>query len=309
MSVGILCAEKRLSLQDEYDPAKWPVTELKLPQAASLIDIYDSGLRPYRFPGLESTTLEVKHLRLAMHLSSGKVLPVLPTEWMHIKVFNDGYISQLEGATPPLSVDLAREEMSKWLALGGRSENDLHEFLEAVKKAPLDFDDPYGGYPDGYPIGWKEPEWGSWGGGPHCGLSFRKTFDEARPLRLYFSLSWNSNRPLKEARNYDIPIPPPPGYEHASMEAPKNFGPDSMVDILKSKGVDIGDGKGGISYNEYLASQQAGQDAGQPNSVVSLTSKNERSGILAWLLPLIIMTLAAFFVLLWILWIKRLQHE
>ena len=93
------------------------------------------------------------------------------------------------------------------------------------------------------------------------------------------------------------------------MEAPKKFGPDSMVDILKSKGVDIGDGNGGISYNEYLASQQVGQDARQPNSAASLTSKKERPGTLAWLLTLIIMTLAAFFVLLWILRIKRLQPE
>src|SRR5690606_30263167 len=34
---------------------------------------------------------------------------------------------------------------------------------------------------------------------------------------------------------------PPLGYEHVSMEAPKNFGPDSAADILRAQGVDIGE--------------------------------------------------------------------
>ena len=31
----------------KYDPAKWPVVELKLSNAATLKDFFDSGLRPY----------------------------------------------------------------------------------------------------------------------------------------------------------------------------------------------------------------------------------------------------------------------
>ena len=67
-----------------------------------------------------------------------------------------------------------------------------------------------------------------------------KAVSEETPLRLYFKASRSSNRPQKDLGTYSPdPIPPPPGYENVSMEAPRNFGPDSMVDICRSQGVDI----------------------------------------------------------------------
>jgi hypothetical protein len=240
-SINVFAAEEIPFLQGEYDPAKWPAANLRLSQAGTLKDIFDSGLRPYRFPGLENSTLEVKHIRLVTHLASGKVLPEINAEWLNIKMFNDGELSQFEGATPQLSLLEARAEMSKWLPYGARPTEDLDKYLKAVEADPLDFDDPFRGLPDGCDVGWKEPGWMTRGGGPQCGFWFRKTFSEAQPLKLYFIFSWGLNRKSKDAKSYDIPIPPPPGYEHVSMKAPEKFGPDSGADINRSKGISIGE--------------------------------------------------------------------
>lgn len=241
LSINVFAAEEIPFHQSEYDPSKWPEAHLKLSQAGTLKNLYDSNLRPYRFPGLEDSMLEVKHIRLVIHLASGKILPEIPTEWLNIKMFDDGELANIEGATPQMSLEKSRVEMLKWLNFGGRSQTDLDVFLKAVKDDHLDFDDPYRGRSDGFGIGWKEPGWGKRRGGAHFGVGFRKTFSQEEPLRLYFSLSWESNRPLKDAKSYSIPIPLPPGYEHVSMKAPEKFGPDSGADINRSKGISIGE--------------------------------------------------------------------
>lgn len=247
-------------LANEFDPTKWPEAHLTLSQAGTVKDVFDSGLRPYRHPGVETSTLEVKHLRLFIQLASGKTLPEIQCEWMQFKPYADGEIAAIEGATPKLTLEESRAEMTKWLPYGTRTDADLDAYLKAVEADFLDFDDPYRGRPDGCGLGWNEPNWKQRGGGPKCGVGFRKTASQSHPLRLYFHLSWGLNRTMKDSVFYKIPIPPPPGYEHVSMDAPKNFGPDSMVDILRAKGVDIGESteaKGARAMEEARAAEQA----------------------------------------------------
>lgn len=242
---------------DVYDPNEWPKAELKLSQAATLKDVFDSGLRPYRFPGLENSVLEVKHLDLAILLDSGKRLPAIPVEWMHIKVFTDGELATIEAATPKLTLEQARQQMINWLPYGenDRTETDLDEYLAAVDADYLNYDDPYRGIAHGCGVGWNEPGFKTPGGGPKVGVGFRKTASQQQPLRLYFSASWGLNRPIRDRGGYrPHPIEPPPGYEDVDMTAPAKFGPNSMVDILRSKGVDIGDGKGGMPQDAYSSS-------------------------------------------------------
>jgi hypothetical protein len=110
-------------LHGEYDPAKWPEAHLNLSQAGTLKDVFDSGLRPYRFPSLENSLLEVKHLNLVVQLASGKSLPKIQTELIQLTPFVDGEIATIEGFTPKLTLTEAREEMLKWLpygVMGGR---------------------------------------------------------------------------------------------------------------------------------------------------------------------------------------------
>jgi hypothetical protein len=227
----------------EFDPAKWPEAHLRLSEQGTLKDVFDSGLRPYRHPGLENSLLQVKHLSLTIHLASGKILPQIPAELIDVTPFDDGAIATLEGFTPKLTLGQAREEMLRWLpyAENGRTEVDLDEYLKVVEADFLDFDDPYRGISHGCSVGWSEPGWKTQGGGPQCGFWFRKTASETHPLRLYFNLSWSLNRLPRDRSGYSVPIPPPPGYEHVSMDAPKNFGPDSAADILRAKGMSIGE--------------------------------------------------------------------
>lgn len=97
-------------MNDEHDPDKWPQAELKLSQAGTLKDLFDSGLRPYRHPGLENSMLEVKHVNLVINTGSGKKLPPLKIEVMNITPFSDGEISTIEGFTPRLTLAQARRK-------------------------------------------------------------------------------------------------------------------------------------------------------------------------------------------------------
>lgn len=302
-------------LAREYDPAKWPQATLKLSQAATLKDVFDSGLRPYRHPGLENTMLEVKHLNLTILLGSSKRLPAVPLEWMNVKVFNNGELIAIEAATPKLSLGQARQEMLKWLpfAENDRTEDDLDRYIKAVEADFLDFDDPYRGIPDGCGIGWKEPGFQTMGGGPKCGIGFRKTANPTQPLKLYFGFDWGLNRPQKDRGTYrPDPIPPPPGYEHVSMEAPKNFGPDSMVDIFRSKGVDIGESPEaqrkwkqdwGVTGNSAPAASEPIQRK-HTTELQKSTSLNEgTSSFMKWLIVFIV--IAAVLGLLWLVLKRR----
>ena len=292
-------------LHDEYDPERWPETHLVFSQAGTLKDVFDSGLRPYRHPGLENSVLEVKHLNLTIQFGSGKRLPKLAVEWMNIKVFTDGELATVEAATPKLTLEKARAEMIKWLPYGvnGRTEKDLDEYLKVVETDYLDFDDPYRGVSHGCSIQWREPGWKEKGGGPQVVAWFRKTASATHPLRVYFKATWSSNRPQRDRGTYrPDPIPPPPGYEHVDMTAPAKFGPDSMVDILRSKGVDIGDGKGGIPQEEYFARQAAADQI--PSGRKTETDNDERVVPMSesWWLTLLLVPLL---LLLFAIWRRR----
>ena len=113
--INVESAEEVPRLHNEYDPNKWPKAQLNLSQAATLKDIFDSGLRPYAHPGLENSLLEVKHLNLSVRMGSGKILPPIQAEVVNITPFKDREISTIEGFTPRLTTKQAREEMIKWL--------------------------------------------------------------------------------------------------------------------------------------------------------------------------------------------------
>jgi hypothetical protein len=157
--------------------------------------------------------------------------------------------------------------------------------LKAVEADFLDFDDPYHGIPDGCGIGWNEPGFQAKGGGAKCGMGFRKTANPTHPLRLYFGFDWGLNRPQKNLITiHSGPIPPPFGYENVSMEAPKDFGPDSMVDILRSKGVGIGDDKGGIPQDVHFgrASPNKSPHSSSPASRIPPSDKEEKQRSSLW---------------------------
>ena len=299
--IQVKSAEEVPRLHNEYDPIKWPKAQLNLSQAATLRDVFDSGLRPYAHPGLENSLLEVKHLNLSVQLGSGKVLPPIQAEVVNITPFKDGEIATIEGFTSRLTIEQARKEMLKWLpyAENQRTEVDLNKFLEAVEADFLDFDDPYRGVSHGCGIGWNEPEFSNLGGGPKCGVGFRKTTSESHPLRLYFGFDWGLNRPQKDSGTYrPDPIPPPPCYEHISMKAPNNFGPDSEVEIMRSKGISIGESPEARRAYEEAKKEAAIERPEKRQPVISSKSSDtitEKSAPFHWWLivsSFVILTLA-----------------
>jgi len=281
-------------LHNEYDPEKWPEVDMKLSTSATLKDVFDSGLRPYRHPGLETSLLEVKHFNLRITLGSARKLPPVQVELMNLTPYRDGEIATIEGFTPRLTIDQARAQLKMWLPYGenGRSLADLDSLLGEASKDPMDFDDPYRGVSHGSSMTWKEPGWKERGGGAQVVTWLRKTTSPDEPVRLYFKLSWSSNRPLKDRQFYKTPIPPPPGYESVPMSAPEKFGPDSGVDILRSKGVDIGDGRGGIAYDNYVSQKEISSENPENSSAVVAEADSELDSTGIWLQVGILATIA-----------------
>lgn len=285
--LGILAlgSEAVPRLHNEYDPGKWPEVDMKLSTSATLKDVFDSGLRPYRHPGLETSLLEVKHINLSITLGSSRKLPPVQVELMNLTPYRDGEIATIEGFTPRLTIDQARAQLKMWLPYGenGRSLADLDSLLSEASKDPMDFDDPYRGVSHGSSVTWKEPGWKERGGGPQVVTWLRKTTSPEEPVRLYFKLSWSSNRPLKDRQFYKTPIPPPPGYESVPMSAPEKFGPDSGVDILRSKGVDIGDGRGGIAYDDYVIQKEVSRENSESSVAVADGAESDLASTGIWL--------------------------
>lgn len=191
-------------------------------------DIFDAGLRPYRFPTLEKSLLEVKHVRVTILQRNGHALPQYPAECIHIRPLSGGLLSSVEMTRYKTTLTEARDIILPYLAKGNRGADELDRFLAAVKADHLNYDDA--GKGGNFSVQWSEP------GGPRYTVAFRKAFDPKRPLIFGMWISWSRVRTPRQLRSfYREPIPPPPGYEHVSMQAPKAFGPDSQAEISKSE--------------------------------------------------------------------------
>ncbi len=230
----------------------WPIVELDLSEKPLLKEIFDSGLRPYRFPAMETGLLEAKHFRVRLKIEGQQRLPVFPAEYVSIGVAESGQIMSLHLTTPQLSFSGSRNEMKKWLGWSSYGESRLDDFLSVVKQNPSFWKsqakDEF--ISRGFPIVWNASEGSREGTKIPSSVSFKPTFGSDKPLRIRLGLSWSLNFPLSKVKNYRIPIPPPAGYEHIDMAAPKNFGPDKpsqesidakMAPLVRERGLDKGD--------------------------------------------------------------------
>lgn len=217
----------------QFDPAQWPSKNLRFSGQGTLTDIFDSGLRPYRFPGLERTLLEIKHVRVTIVRRNAEMLPEFPAELIEVTPLQGGLLSSMELTRYKTTLDEARALMLPYLSKEGRSVQELDRYLAAVKADYLDYDGMGRGVED-FRVRWSDA------GGPRYVAAFRKAFDATRPLIMFISIDWSQVRTPREGRSfYKEPIPPPPGYENVSMKAPLKFGPDSQADILLSQGKPI----------------------------------------------------------------------
>jgi hypothetical protein len=229
-SIQVAPCEQNIS----YEPSDWPHHTIKFPSEGTLKDIFDAGIRPYRFPSLERTALGFKHVNVSFEMKTGELLPKVPVEWADLDILKEGLISSIEMTSPNLSPQQAELAMIPYLKYGKRTTEQLRAFLSAAGDDPRGYDDPYKGDSSGFAISWIDTD------GPAYDIFFKSTFDNLKPVSIALKISFFPIRtPLQQRSFYDVPIPPPPGYEHVSMDAPRNFGPDSAVEIARSKGIPI----------------------------------------------------------------------
>ncbi len=221
----------RLAAQEYSDQVKqWPEVTLKFTEEMPMKDLFDSGLQPYRWPRESGNRkVGIRHLRLAVQTRRRLVTPAFPMERAEFSIIAPApapLIYDAEFFSPPLTVNEARVEMTKWLpfARNGDSmatEENLEKFLAAVKADWLHYAYVNGVYKIkfGFRIQTND-EIAYW-------ISFMQAFDWDAPVRLHFGIDINS---LPTRKHWEWPeglLQPPPGYEHLSMETPSEWGPDA----------------------------------------------------------------------------------
>lgn len=211
------------SRADQPDRSNWPVREIRLSPQGTLKDLFDSGLRPFRFPSLERHSLEVKHVRSIVVQPNGFKLPQFEAEIIDITVLANGLLSAIEFYNQTRTIEEARREMLRWMHLGNmpkRTEADLDAFLKAVANDYMNYDDLGKGMTHNFVIRWQDEnkiDYNVW---------FQKGRNPAKPLCVSMKIGF-PRTPREASSHYSEPVPPPPGYEDADMTAPKDFGPDS----------------------------------------------------------------------------------
>lgn len=155
----------------------------------TLTDIYNAGLRPYRFPGLERTTLEFKNCITSFVLDDGKKTPPLPTELADIAVLEGGLLATINIRSISLSLPDARKLIGEFLPLGSKSESQLDQLLEAVADNYMTYSDPPSKHSDGFNLSWPVVK------GPKYNLKIYPTYNKDRPISLALNINWSQLRP------------------------------------------------------------------------------------------------------------------
>jgi hypothetical protein len=219
--VGFRCAA--IGATRTADRSHWQVVEIRLTANETLRDLFDAGLRPYRFPTFETTLLEAKHLRVRLDQPDGVALPEFQAELARIEVKADWLIAELEMANAPMTISEARTEMLRWIQFGTipkRSETELDSFLAAVAANYIDYNYGPNAIRHNFRIYWSDVK----------NITYVVWFQQARhpatPLAVRMKIRFPLT-PAQAGKSFDIPIPPPPGYESVDLTAPKDFGPDS----------------------------------------------------------------------------------
>jgi hypothetical protein len=212
------------------DKSDWPRIEIRLSPEGTLKDLFDSGLRPFRHPSLENSSLQVKHIKAIVVQPNGFRLPEYEAETIDISVRGDGTLGLMEFRKAASTPEESRAEMMRWIHLGQRpkrTEKELDEYLAAAKADPLNFSGLGKGFTHEFRIAWRDEHQ------IRYNLWFLDCANAEKPFAVSMTIGF-PDRP--RTSYYSSPIPPPPGYEHVDMTAPKDFGPDSEpIPIVEEK--------------------------------------------------------------------------
>ncbi|WP_159434747.1 hypothetical protein [Rubritalea squalenifaciens] len=203
--------------------AEWKSHSLKLDDEGDYRCLFESGMRVYRSPSLETNLLEAKHVRLEIAgVVDGREIAV-PVELLHANVYSGGKLERIELISSQLTLAEARELALGYQSLGTFKEEDLQNHLDRV----------HGAHVSGAELEGREAVFSLFyqGGREHfisrCWLEYHRS--QTMPLQLKWEFSWRKLRSHQEKQLYRGPIPPPAGFEHVDMEAGDDFGPDSVA--------------------------------------------------------------------------------
>lgn len=220
-------------LTAEIDKSQnWQAITLNVKENQSLGSLFDDGFRPYRFPALETTTLEQKYIRLLPRFSSTLKGSEFPAEYVTLIVDKPWVINRLEAVTPWLSEEDAYMKIRFWvkeMGLAG-SEDKVKIYFEKLKTFQT-LSELRDDYDQDFTVDIIS------GDKYHAKLVLRarprKRLIDQKPVRVKMIITWSPYKKSAARKIYKEPIPPPSGYENFSMIAPADFGPG--VSNLKKK--------------------------------------------------------------------------
>lgn len=203
--------------------SSWSHKTLYLDSGGDYVSLFNAELELYRFPSMEKTLLESKHIDLDLVLSGKATGSVFPTELLHAFVYEGGKLEHIELISRPLTVKEARElivsfrlpkrlSIKEERAFFSSIENEKNIGQTEISKLKLPFHSQGGG---------KELRTSCW---------LEQRYASDTPIVARWNISWRRMRGYKEKAHYDVPIPTPQGFEHIDLSAPDTFGPDSIID-------------------------------------------------------------------------------
>jgi hypothetical protein len=204
------------------ESSNWPAHEIKVAKQLLLKDLFDAGLRLYRFPGLESSLLEQKHLKMAVVQSDGQRLPLFIAERLNTSVCLGGLVFDLELEQAPMTLAQTRVEMLRWIGFGKlpeRTEADLDVFLKEVAQDFREYNAGPKNIGKDFALAWVDQH------NTRYVVWCQSARHPITPLSVHLAIRFPLTN--RESASYTTPIPPPPGYENFDMTAPRDFGPDS----------------------------------------------------------------------------------
>jgi hypothetical protein len=237
-------------------PCNLNAVELKLTENGNFSEVFDSGLRPIMLGGRSNKSCYVKDIEISLNIN-GQVLPMVNAARIDIDVLKNHLMDEVViFVGEKMSIEEARLLAIQW----GVDEKSFNA---------VNFEN----------FGWSlVPNNEKW----RANASFVSSYNESKPVLFRLFISWK--RPLKDLVTHQGLLPPPPGYEHVSMQeknedTPKDSNPKSSLGHLTDP-------------NRIKKSQSANShDNGNTNF-------KQTSPFHHWLLPIII-TLIVMIFLIW----------
>ena len=178
--------------------------------------VFESGLRPKRVSGFESSAADVKNVSLELVFAEDIVFR-FDAARVEFHVMKDDLLGGVSMTSHKLTVEQAREMLLTISEDIGLNMDALNPFLDEVSRNPIAFRS------DQFAVSrYIEDD-------AQVGFGFRNTFSSSQPLIAEVGITW-SNR-FEKNLFLRSPIPPPKGWEHVSLDSDEPIGStlDNMI--------------------------------------------------------------------------------